>query len=359
MKLLNKDIIFYPVDELNLQNPIVFSIDDSKDIEKCINNNETAVATWVYKNNKHAGATTHTLGNAKCLYLALRVNENVYGVVGIRIKNKPLDPFEHSIVLSILGDAAMALEKEQVIREKSKADLIAKNEQLRANLLRSISHDLRTPLTSILGNASNLLSNAHLFDEKTKSQIYLDIYDESWWLINLVENLLSVTKIEDGDMHLNFSYELINEIVEEALKHVDRHKIEHKISIHSEDDLMLVKVDSRLMVQVFVNLIDNAIKYTPKGSHIDVFILKKEEEVLIRVQDDGPGISDEDKEHIFERYYQKANTLADSRRSLGLGLALCRSIINAHGHEIVVKDNVPHGTIFEFTLSSKEVVLDA
>ena len=122
---------------------------------------------------------------------------------------------------------------------------------------------------------------------------------------------------------------------------------------------MLVKVDSRLMVQVFVNLIDNAIKYTPKGSHIDVFILKKEEEVLIRVQDDGPGISDEDKEHIFERYYQKANTLADSRRSLGLGLALCRSIINAHGHEIVVKDNVPHGTIFEFTLSSKEVVLDA
>ena len=157
------------------------------------------------------------------------------------------------------------MENYRNIKDKEESIILAENERTRANMLRSISHDLRTPLTSILGNASNLLSNAHLFDEKTKSQIYLDIYDESWWLINLVENLLSVTKIEDGDMHLNFSYELINEIVEEALKHVDRHKIEHKISIHSEDDLMLVKVDSRLMIQVFVNLIDNAIKYTPKG----------------------------------------------------------------------------------------------
>ena len=222
MKLLNKDIVFYPVDELNLQDPIVFSIDDSKDIEKCINDNETAVATWVYKNNKHAGATTHTLGNAKCLYLALRVNENVYGVAGIRIKDTPLDPFEHSIVLSILGDAAMALEKEQVVREKSRADLIAKNEQLRANLLRSISHDLRTPLTSISGSAGILLSSSDTLDEKNKKQLYTDIYDDSLWLINLVENLLSVTRIEDGTMQLNMTTELIEEVVHEALQHISR-----------------------------------------------------------------------------------------------------------------------------------------
>lgn len=280
--------------------------------------------------------------------ISKQINNNLDEYANIKTKSVDKD-IEYLVEnINLIFDS-----KQRIVAEKNKNE-----EELRASIA-NMSHDLRTPLTSILGNASNLLSNAHLFDEKTKSQIYLDIYDESWWLINLVENLLSVTKIEDGDMHLNFSYELINEIVEEALKHVDRHKTEHKISIHSEDDLMLVKVDSRLMVQVFVNLIDNAIKYTPKGSHIDVFILKKEEEVLIRVQDDGPGISDEDKEHVFERYYQKANTLADSRRSLGLGLALCRSIINAHGHEIVVKDNVPHGTIFEFTLSSKEVVLDA
>ena len=356
-KLLSKSVIVYIKENGKIDRPYVFMY-NKEDPSKYLNDHEFKVAQWVCEHNKQAGAFTVRFTDSSCLHLSIRVNQQGYGVVSIPI-DEPIEPFENSILLSILGESALAMENYRNVKDKEESIILAENERTRANMLRSISHDLRTPLTSILGNASNLLSNAHLFDEKTKSQIYLDIYDESWWLINLVENLLSVTKIEDGDMHLNFSYELINEIVEEALKHVDRHKIEHKISIHSEDDLMLVKVDSRLMVQVFVNLIDNAIKYTPKGSHIDVFILKKEEKVLIRVQDDGPGISDEDKEHIFERYYQKANTLADSRRSLGLGLALCRSIINAHGHEIVVKDNVPHGTIFEFTLSSKEVVLDA
>lgn len=357
MKLLNKDIIFYPVDELNLQNPIVFSIDDSKDIEKCINNNETAVATWVYKNNKHAGATTHTLGNAKCLYLALRVNENVYGVAGIRIKNKPLDPFEHSIVLSILGDAAMALEKEQVIREKSKADLIAKNEQLRANLLRSISHDLRTPLTSISGSAGILLSSSDTLDEKNKKQLYTDIYDDSLWLINLVENLLSVTRIEDGTMQLNMTTELIEEVVHEALQHISRQGREHHIQVQQDNEFILVKMDTRLMIQVIINLIDNAIKYTPKGSHILIHVFKQKQEVCIDVQDDGPGITDEMKPHIFDMFYTGNMKVADSRRSLGLGLALCKSIVNAHHGTMSVLDNQPKGAILRVILPVEEVIL--
>ena len=357
MKLLNKDIIFYPVDELNLQNPIVFSIDDSKDIEKCINNNETAVATWVYKNNKHAGATTHTLGNAKCLYLALRVNENVYGVVGIRIKNKPLDPFEHSIVLSILGDAAMALEKEQVIREKSKADLIAKNEQLRANLLRSISHDLRTPLTSISGSAGILLSSSDTLDEKNKKQLYTDIYDDSLWLINLVENLLSVTRIEDGTMQLNMTTELIEEVVHEALQHISRQGREHHIQVQQDNEFILVKMDTRLMIQVIINLIDNSIKYTPKGSHILIHVFKQKQEVCIDVQDDGPGITDEMKPHIFDMFYTGNMKVADSRRSLGLGLALCKSIVNAHHGTMSVLDNQPKGAILRVILPVEEVIL--
>lgn len=357
MKLLNKDIIFYPVDELNLQNPIVFSIDDSKDIEKCINNNETAVATWVYKNNKHAGATTHTLGNAKCLYLALRVNENVYGVAGIRIRDIPLDPFEHSIVLSILGDAAMALEKEQVVRAKSKADLIAKNEQLRANLLRSISHDLRTPLTSISGSAGILLSSGDTLDEKNKKQLYTDIYDDSLWLINLVENLLSVTRIEDGTMQLNMTTELIEEVVHEALQHISRQGREHHIQVQQDNDFILVKMDTRLMIQVIINLIDNAIKYTPKGSHILIHVFKQKQEVCIDVQDDGPGITDEMKPHIFDMFYTGNMKVADSRRSLGLGLALCKSIVNAHHGTMSILDNQPKGAILRVILPIEEVIL--
>lgn len=357
MKLLNKDIVFYPVDELNLQDPIVFSIDDSKDIEKCINDNETAVATWVYKNNKHAGATTHTLGNAKCLYLALRVNENVYGVAGIRIKDTPLDPFEHSIVLSILGDAAMALEKEQVVREKSRADLIAKNEQLRANLLRSISHDLRTPLTSISGSAGILLSSSDTLDEKNKKQLYTDIYDDSLWLINLVENLLSVTRIEDGTMQLNMTTELIEEVVHEALQHISRQGREHHIQVQQDNEFILVKMDTRLIIQVIINLIDNAIKYTPKGSHILIHVFKQKQEVCIDVQDDGPGITDEMKPHIFDMFYTGNMKVADSRRSLGLGLALCKSIVNAHHGTMSVLDNQPKGAILRVILPVEEVIL--
>ena len=157
------------------------------------------------KNNKHAGATTETLSSAKCLYLAVRVNSRVYGVVGIYIGDEPLDAFEKSILLSILGECALSLENEKNAREKEEAAILAKNEQLRANLLRAISHDLRTPLTSISGNASNLISNGNSFDEATKNQIYTDIYDDSMWLINLVENLLSVTRIEEGRLNLHIT----------------------------------------------------------------------------------------------------------------------------------------------------------
>ena len=150
--------------------PIFFSA--TKDL---LNNgytssNEKAVAEWVFKNNKAAGSTTDTLPNAKCLYLAIRVNNNVYGVVGIVIDEQPLDSFEKSILLSIIGECALALENEKNAYEKEKVAILAKNEQLRANLLRAISHDLRTPLTSISGNASNLLSNGDSFDEATKSR---------------------------------------------------------------------------------------------------------------------------------------------------------------------------------------------
>ena len=167
LKLLGKDIVFYLADGEVLDTPHIFSVTE-ENLESCISENEKAVAGWVLKNNKRAGATTGTLSNAKCLYLAVR-SSMVYGVVGIVMGEIPFDPFENSILLSILGECALALENEKNAREKQEAAVLAKNEQLRANLLRAISHDLRTPLTSISGNASNLLSNGDSFDNDTKS----------------------------------------------------------------------------------------------------------------------------------------------------------------------------------------------
>lgn len=354
IKLLGKDIVFYLVDKEKLEEPHIFS-ETNENSEVCTSDNEKAVADWVFKNNKRAGATTETLSSAKCLYLAVRVNNVVYGIVGIVMGEKPLDSFENSILLSILGECALSLENEKNAREKEEAAVLAKNEQLRANLLRAISHDLRTPLTSISGNASNLLSNGDSFDKETKKRLYTDIYDDSMWLIGLVENLLAVTRIEEGRLNLNISEDLVADAVTEALHHINHKSVEHHITVENEDELLLAKMDVKLIVQVIINLVDNAIKYTPKNSHIKISTEKCGEKAVVSVADDGDGIPDEMKPRVFDMFYSGANKIADSRRSLGLGLSLCKSIINAHGGEITVSDNLPHGTIFTFTLPIGEV----
>ena len=354
IKLLGKDIVFYLVDKEKLEEPHIFS-ETNENSEVCTSDNEKAVAGWVFKNNKRAGATTETLSSAKCLYLAVRVNNVVYGIVGIVMGEEPLDSFENSILLSILGECALSLENEKNAREKEEAAVLAKNEQLRANLLRAISHDLRTPLTSISGNASNLLSNGDSFDKETKKRLYTDIYDDSMWLIGLVENLLAVTRIEEGRLNLNISEDLVADAVTEALHHINRKSVEHHITVENEDELLLAKMDVKLIVQVIINLVDNAIKYTPKNSHIKISTEKCGEKAVVSVADDGDGIPDEMKPRVFDMFYSGANKIADSRRSLGLGLSLCKSIINAHGGEITVSDNLPHGTIFTFTLPIGEV----
>ena len=354
IKLLGKDIVFYLTEGETLGEPHIFTVSGEK-TDKEITGTKEKAAEWVLKNNKHAGATTETLSNAKSLYLAVRVNSRVYGVVGIYIGDEPLDAFEKSILLSILGECALSLESEKNAREKEEAAILAKNEQLRANLLWAISHDLRTPLTSISGNASNLISNGNFFDEATKNQLYTDIYDDSMWLINLVENLLSVTRIEEGRLNLHISEDLVDDVITEALHHVNKKSVEHHITVRYKEDYLLAKMDAKLMVQVIINIVDNAIKYTPKGSNILIKTWKQGDKAVISIADDGDGIPDEMKARVFDMFYSGANKIADSRRSLGLGLSLCRSIVNAHGGKITVSDNTPHGTVFTVTLPAGEV----
>ena len=356
LKLLKRDLVIYMSDGKTLGAPVLFRTPGSG-MGDLVSESEQAVAAWVLRNNKHAGATTDTLSDAKCLYLAIRVNQHVYGVVGIAMNGVPLDSFENSVLLSILGECALALESIRNAREKEEAAILARNEQLRANLLRAISHDLRTPLTSISGSASNLLANYQKLDDATRVQTFTDIYDDSMWLINLVENLLAITRIEDGRVKLHQGVELMDDVVAEALRHINRKSREHTIRVSSEEELLLVRIDAKLIVQVLINLVDNAIKYTPVGSHIDICTRKRGGWVEVSVSDDGPGIPDAQKERIFDMFYSGANQVADSRRSLGLGLSLCRSIVTAHGGTITVSDNRPSGTIFTFTLPAGEVEL--
>ena len=294
---------------------------------------------------------------ADAICLPIRSGDRVYGAVAIRTAGDALADFERSMVLSVLGECALAMDNKRIAREKEQSALLAQSEQLRANLLRSISHDLRTPLTSISGNASNLMSNGASIDEEAKQQIYTDIYDDAMWLVSLVENLLAVTRLEDGKMQLHTSTELVDEIVAEALRHVDRRASEHTITVEASEDLLLVKGDSKLIIQVIMNLVDNAVKYTPPGSHIRIRAQAAGDRVELSVADDGPGIPDEQKPKIFDMFYTGSNRLGDSRRSLGLGLGLCRSIAAAHGGTLTVADNTPHGAVFSFTLPRGEVTM--
>ena len=359
IKLFRRDVIVYPVKDGELEPGRIHPAEPDGDVPNGLASpEERRVAEWVLQNNRQAGASTDTFAHAGGLYLAVRINDRVYGVVGIAMGGQAMESSEHSMLLAILGECALALENEKNVREKEAAAMQARSEQLRADLLRAISHDLRTPLTSISGNASNLISNGEALDEQTRRQIYADIHDDALWLINLVENLLYVTRIEDGRMKLRCSVELIDEVMQEALRHELCKERDHSISLRTGDEMLFAHIDARLIIQVILNLVDNAIKYTPAGSHIELSAQRDGAWIVIRCADDGPGISDEDKPHVFEMFYSGSHRCADSRRSLGLGLGLCKSIVNAHGGTISVYDNQPSGTVFEFTVPAEEVHLD-
>ena len=357
-KLLEKNICFFLGNpELNPVPAVFYHKDDmSDDME--LSQQEIGVAEWTYKNNKHAGFSTTTLPGAKYLYLAVRTGEKVFAVIGIDMENKLIPAFENDIMGAILNECALALEKSELIKEQQNTAVKLEQEQLRANLLRSISHDLRTPLTSISGNAGILISNDNKIEEAQKQKLYMDIFDDSMWLINLVENLLSVTRIENGTMTLNLQPELLSDVISEALKHINRKSAEHKITVVEEDDMIVAKMDAKLIMQVIINLVDNAIQYTGPGSEIYVKTKKRKEKIIVEVADNGNGISDEQKEKLFDMFYTVDNNIADGRRGMGLGLALCKSIIVAHGGEINVRNNTPSGTVFRFTLKAEEVPID-
>jgi len=324
------------------------SCDENIDLEKDL-------IEYCIKNNSRTGFNTEIGSKSKNIYFPVSINGKVYGLIIIEVNNESIDSFDNSLLLSITGECALALENLYNIRKREMTEILAQNEQLRGNLLRTISHDLRTPLTSIAGYADSLLVNGSFFDEKTKKEIYLSIYEDSIWLHNLVENILSMTKIDEGKMAFNFTTELVEEVILEAIKHIDLNKINHNIIYNRVDEMILVRVDARLIIQVIINLLDNSIKYSPDKTDIIIDTIIKDKFVEVVVSDSGYGISEEAKPYIFERFYTDLSRVADGKKSLGLGLSLCKSIIIAHNGDIRVENNSPKGTKVIFTLPIMEV----
>jgi len=257
------------------------------------------------------------------------------------------------LIAYILSSMSIMIKKAE--EERVRLEEEAKREAFQANLLRAISHDLRTPLAGISGNANILLSHGDGLSDETKKQIFESIEDDSLWLNNLVENLLSISRMSNGQNMLTAQAEVIADLIDDAIKHVDRRNVDYNIKTHYEDEFMMVKADPRLIVQVVINIVNNAIKYTPEGSNIDIYTAKKDSMVEIRIEDNGPGLSETNLEKIFDQFFTEGKVKGDSRRGLGLGLYLCRSIVEAHEGRITAYNIEPHGAGFAITLPIAEM----
>ncbi|EGT3616946.1 sensor histidine kinase KdpD [Clostridium perfringens] len=354
-RLVKKPVVVYKLKNGQIENIYNYKFKNGSELsDKYINLDEQGVVIWSINNKKYAGKGTDTLPGAKAMYIPILSHEEIGIVIGVILEEgEELEEGEKSLLIAMINQISFVIDNYILEEAKKRALMQAENEKFRANLLRAVSHDLRTPLTSISGSASSLLNNN--FDEETKRKLTLDIYDDSVWLINLVENLLSVSRIDNGNINLNKEAQLVEEIISEALQHVNRNVCDYDIEVDLEDELLMINADVRLIIQVIINIVDNAIKYTEKGSKIKISAFPKGDNVIIEIADNGKGISKKDKEHIFDMFFTSKENSSDSRRGLGLGLALCKSIINVHQGEIYVKNNKPRGTIIGFSLQRFEV----
>ena len=324
---------------------------DEQNVLTELGSEEIGVAKWVQRNNKHAGATTNTLPESKWLFLSVRGTQGVMGIVGIPIVGYSIpDAFEKNLMIAILSECGLSQERIRLQEERNQAAFQTQKERLQANLLRAVSHDLRTPLTNISGSADRLMQEESALDPTMKKKLYTAIYDDTNWLMNMTENLLAATHLETDKESFPMSPERIEDLFQRAVAHLDRRAAEHHISVYLEDATLMATMNARLIERVIINMMNNAIQYTPKGSNIELRGAKKGNVVQIKVTDDGPGIPDDAKKHLFDLLYTAGQGKADCQRGLGLGLNLCQSIVAMHGGKIDVVDHMPTGTTFQFTL---------
>ncbi len=328
------------------------------------NNVNGTVAQWVTDHDQIAGLGTDTLPNATALFVPLIGSQRTLGAIGIRSNDfeRFTDPDQGRLLETCASLIALSLERDQSVIEASEAKLKVQAEELRNSLLNSISHDLRTPLAVIAAASSSLLEDSSDQSESSHREILQTIADESRHLARLVENLLDMTRLEAGAAAPKKQWHVLEEIVGSALARTRRHLNKHIVRVGIPANFPLVLLDGVLMEQVIVNLLENAARYTPAGSEIDIRADRIETTVEFCVSDNGPGLPRGSESQVLEKFFRGQAAIADSRRGVGLGLAICQAIIQAHGGKIVARNRPSGGAEFVITLpadqSPPHVLLD-
>jgi two-component system, OmpR family, sensor histidine kinase KdpD len=318
-------------------------------VEQPIN---TVVAQWVALNGKTAGAGTDTLPNATALIVPLAGSQQVVGALGVAPKDKErfIDQEQVRLLETCGSLIALSIERDRSMLQAHEAQLQIEAEQLRNSLLNSVSHDLRTPLATIAGTASGLLENVSPDDREALQTIV----DESQRLTRLVENLLDMARLDSGSVVLNRQWHVLEETVGVALNAVKRELKDYRIRVNIPADFPLLNIDGFLIEQVLVNLLENATRYTPTNSTIEITAVAKDKHAEIRITDNGPGLPAGSEQKVFDKFFRGSTVAPDGRRGVGLGLAICQAIIEAHGGKITAANRNEGGAIFSIELPCTE-----
>ncbi|MBL8670143.1 MAG: sensor histidine kinase KdpD [Alphaproteobacteria bacterium] len=303
-----------------------------------------AAARWAWENGEVAGRDSATLPSVKWQFRPVRTARGMVAVVGVRPKDdgRALRSEELRMLDALLDQAAVALERADLVAEAAEAEAIAQTERLRTALLSSISHDLRTPLASILGSATSLLAYGESFSPAAQRDLLVTIRDETERLSRFVANLLDMTRVESGALEIKRDWVDIAELCGSAAGRVAGFLGARRLQRSVAADLPLLRLDFALMEQVLFNLLDNAVKYGPDGSAIALRAARDGNAVTIAVEDEGPGIPPGDLERVFDKFYRVHRGDA-AVAGTGLGLSICRGIVEALGGTIRARSPVRAG----------------
>ncbi|OGW46400.1 MAG: hypothetical protein A2078_12945 [Nitrospirae bacterium GWC2_57_9] len=313
---------------------------------------EREAAQYVFDNRQPAGSNALTGPDAVALYLPLIASAGTIGVVGLRQKSKrKLEPEQLRYLEAFINQTGIAIERALMAEESRRASVKAETEGLRNTLLSSISHDLRTPLTAVTGAVSTLLDADARLDRQGRRELLETIQEESDRLNRVIKNVLAMTRLESGVLMLQKEWQSLEEIVGVVLNRLGERLNDHPVTLNLPASLPLIPFDGLLLEQVFMNLFENAIKYTPRGTPLELSASEQLFTVTVEFADKGPGIPPGQEERIFEKFVRGGT----AGGGVGLGLAICRAIITAHGGRIWAENRPGGGALFRFTLSSAGV----
>jgi two-component system sensor histidine kinase KdpD len=340
-------VVLFPDPNGKLQYP------KSESMSGSLHGADLGVAQWVQDHGEPAGMGTNTLPGTEALYLPLK-GQGVLGVLGVLPANprRVLLPEQFHLLETFAGQLAISLERAHLAEQAQRAQVAAETEGLRNALLASISHDLRTPLAVISGASSSLAERGERLGADERKALALGIFEHSREMGKLVGNVLEMTRLEAGSIALKRDWHAISEIAGTLLRRMEEQLSEHPVEVDLPMDLPLVRVDAALIEQVLGNLLDNAVKHTPDGTRIRLRVDKRDEALLVSVEDGGPGLPEGDPEQLFAKFHRGSSE--GSVSGVGLGLAICRAIVRLHGGDIWAERRPEGGAAFRFTLPLEE-----